>query len=193
VTSDIFVTVIKYVTVEYFSNTFRATEWWRLDITLPLRALRVIWASCWRLQPLLPQLTSKYPSNSPPQVLKCRFHQCIYLSCYVILWVKKSKEHKFTGCSYLCFPMCRSVLGHFTTYSICFWSICRAEPLYNLLHGHFLLSVVLYCQSSRIYIYILGTADSNYPCRWPQFRCLSMVYSSEISLKSQLSCKILFA
>ena len=33
-----------------------------------------------------------------------------------------------------------------------FWSICRAEPLDNLFHGH-LPSVVLYCQSSCRYIY----------------------------------------
>jgi len=81
----------------------------------------------------------------------------------VILWINKSKEHKFTSCSYLCFPTCRSVLGHFKTYSMCFWSTCRAELLYNLLHGHFLLSVVLYYQSPRKYISIRGTAESKSP------------------------------
>jgi len=106
---------------------------------------------------LLPHHTSKYPQID--------LHRCcwnaiftnvrIYLSYYVILWVKKSKEHKFTGCSYLCFPTWHSVLGDFKTYCICCWSICRAELLDNLLHGHFLLSVLLYYQSSRKYIFLV--------------------------------------
>jgi len=78
----------------------------------------------------------------------------------VILWANKSKEHKFTGCSYLCFPTCHSVLGHFKTYSICFWSICRAEPLYNLLHGHFLFSVDLYYQSPSKYLFLVQLTQS---------------------------------
>jgi len=111
---------------------------------------------------LLPHHTSKYPQID--------LHRCcwnaiftnvrIYLSYYVILWANKSKEHKLTGCSYLCFPTWHSVLGDFKTYCICFWSICRAEPLDNLLHGHFLLSVVLYYQSSRKYIFLVQLTQS---------------------------------
>ena len=140
---------------------------------------------------LLPHHTSKYPQID--------LHRCCwnaiftnvrtYLSYYVILWANKSKEHKFTGCSYLCFPTCHSVLGDVKTYSIFFWSICRAKPLYNLLHDHLLPSVVLYYQSSCKYISILGTADSKSPHRRLRFCCLSMVYSSGIDLRSQLSCK----
>jgi len=105
----------------------------------------------------------------------------------VILWVKKSKEYKFAGCSYLCFPTCHSVLGDFKTSCICFWSICRAELLYNLLATS--CPVSFSTTSLPADISILGTADSKSSRRRLQFRCLSMVYSSGIYLRSQVSCK----